>query len=222
MGGTGSAPEACGFDATLQDRLPLWKRPLYQSPGNDVSSAPQRQSKYVWFANELARSQPDFVPVVPPTLDEPAFLLATGGTTGRPKAVVLSHRNLVANATQIHAWAGTTMGHDTVLAVVPFFHSYGLSSLRLAGVSMAATIIMHHRFIPKTVLELIKRYKPTVMPAVPANVGLSNTLLRTRSVKFRAYGTAFPGLAARPANRGEFASPPSTVVEGFGLSEASP
>ena len=194
---------------TLQDRLPLWQRPLYQfARQRRFLRAGKRQSKYVWFANELARSQPDYVPVAPPTLDEPAFLLATGGTTGRPKAVVLSHRNLVANATQIHAWAGTTMGHDTVLAVVPFFHSYGLSSCALAGVSMAATIIMHHRFIPKTVLELIKRYKPTVMPAVPAMLASLNTLLRTRSVKFRrATALHFRGSAARPANRGRICFP---------------
>jgi long-chain acyl-CoA synthetase len=164
------------------------------------------------------------VPVAPSTLDEPAFLLATGGTTGHPKAVVLSHRNLVANASQIHAWAGTTMGHDSVLAVVPFFHSYGLSSCALAGVSMAATIIMHHRFVPKTVLGLIEQYEPTVMSAVPTMLVALNGLLRSRALKYRALRFCMSGgapLDTRVAE--EFARHTgATVVEGFGLSEAGP
>ena len=152
--------------------------------------------------SEMPRSNPDFVPTELRSLDDPAFLLATGGTTGHPKAVVLSHRNLVANATQIHAWAGTTMGHDSVLAVAPFFHSYGLSSCALAGVSMAATIIMHHRFVPKTVLQLIEKYEPTVMPAVPAMlVGLNSSAPDAADQVPRAAILHFRRCAARSASR---------------------
>jgi long-chain acyl-CoA synthetase len=211
---------------TLQDRLPRWKRPLYwlARQRGFVRSSRRRQSRMLWFDEEIARSRPDFEPVAQNALDEPAFLLATGGTTGHPKAVVLSHRNLVANAGQIHAWAGTTMGHDSVLAVVPFFHSYGLSSCALAGVSMAATIIMHHRFVPKTVLRLIEEYEPTVMPAVPTMLVALNGLLRSRTLKFRALRYCISGgapLAMHVAE--EFARHTgAAVVEAFGLSEASP
>jgi long-chain acyl-CoA synthetase len=210
---------------TLQDRLPLWQRPLYWlARQRRFSRSAGRQGRMLWFDDELAHSDPGFNPVAQNTLDEPAFLLATGGTTGHPKAVVLSHRNLVANATQIHAWAGTTMGHDSVLAVTPFFHSYGLSSCALAGVSMAATIIMHHRFVPKIVHRLIKQYEPTVMPAVPAMLVALNDLLRSRPLKFRALRYCISGgapLDQRVAD--EFtAHTGTTVVEGFGLSEASP
>jgi long-chain acyl-CoA synthetase len=211
---------------TLQDRLPRWQRPLYwfARQRRFHRSARRRQSRTLWFDDEIARSEPGFEPVAQATLDEPAFLLATGGTTDHPKAVVLSHRNLVANAAQIHAWAGTTMGHDSVLAVVPFFHSYGLSSCALAGVSMAATIIMHHRFVPKTVLGLIEQYEPTVMPAVPAMLVALNGLLRARSLKYRALRYCISGgapLDTRVAE--EFARHTgAAVVEAFGLSEASP
>jgi long-chain acyl-CoA synthetase len=211
---------------TLQDRLPRWQRPLYwlARQRRFSRSCRRREGRMLWFDDELTRSDPAFEPVAQTTVDEPAFLLATGGTTGRPKAVVLSHRNLVANATQIHAWAGTTMGHDSVLAVVPFFHSYGLSSCALAGVSMAATIIMHHRFVPKTVVVLIKQYEPTVMPAVPAMLVSLNSLLRTRPLKFRALRYCISGGAPLdPHVAAEFAGHTgATVVEGFGLSEASP
>ncbi len=211
---------------TLKDRLPRWQQPLYwfARQRRFFRSAPRRQCRVLWFNEEMPRSNPDFVPTELRSLDDPAFLLATGGTTGHPKAVVLSHRNLVANATQIHAWAGTTMGHDSVLAVTPFFHSYGLSSCALAGVSMAATIVMHHRFVPKTVLQLIEKYEPTVMPAVPAMLVGLNSLLRTRRIKFRSLRYCISGgapLDQRVAE--EFSNHTgATVVEGFGLSEASP
>jgi long-chain acyl-CoA synthetase len=211
---------------TLQDRLPRWQRPLYwlARQRRFSRSCRRREGRMLWIDDELTRSDPAFEPVAQTTVDDPAFLLATGGTTGRPKAVVLSHRNLVANATQIHAWAGTTMGHDSVLAVVPFFHSYGLSSCALAGVSMAATIIMHHRFVPKIVVKLIKQYEPTVMPAVPAMLVSLNSLLRTRPLKFRALRYCISGGAPLdPQVAEEFAGHTgATVVEGFGLSEASP
>ncbi len=201
---------------TLQDRLPRWQRPLYwlSRQRRFSRSCRRRHGRMLLFDDELARSEPAFVPVAPTTLDEPAFLLATGGTTGRPKAVVLSHRNLVANATQIHAWAGTTMGHDSVLAVVPFFHSYGLSTCALAGVSMAATIIMHHRFVPKTALQLIEQYEPTVMPAVPAMLVALNSLLRSRPLKFRALRYCIsggaPSTSASRRNSPAIREPPSS------------
>ena len=211
---------------SLLPSLPKWKRPFYWVARERClrRSASRRQGQLLWCDRETARSQPLAEPIVPASLDEPAFLLATGGTTGHPKAVVLSHRNLVANATQIHAWAGTTMGHDSVLAIAPFFHSYGLSACGMAGVSMAATIIMHHRFVPKTALNLIAKHEPTVLPAVPTMLVELNKLLRSRSLKFRALRYCISGGAPLPISVAEeFAEHTgATVVEGFGLSEASP
>ena len=186
---------------TLQDRLSVWQRPLYwfARQRRFLRSARRRQGRALWLENELASTDPNFTPIAPTTVDEPAFLLATGGTTGKPKAVVLSHRNLVSNATQLHAWAGATMGTESMLGVVPFFHSYGLSSCAMFGVSMAATIIMHHRFVPKIALKHIEQYEPTVMPAVPAMLVGLNKLLRSRPLKFRALRTVFP--AARRSTR---------------------
>jgi long-chain acyl-CoA synthetase len=211
---------------TLQDRLSIWQRPLYwfARQRRFLRSAGRRQGRVLWLEKELAHSDANFAPIAPATMDEPAFLLATGGTTGRPKAVVLSHRSLVANATQLHAWAGATMGTESMLAVVPFFHSYGLSSCAMFGVSMAATLIMHHRFVPKVALKHIEQYEPTVMPAVPAMLVGLNKLLRTRPLKFRALRYCISGGAPLDqAVAAEFAAHTgATVVEGFGLSEASP
>jgi len=211
---------------TLQDRLAVWQRPLYwfARQRRFMRSAARRQGRSLWLDDELTRSDATFTPIAPQTVDDPAFLLATGGTTGRPKAVVLSHRNLVAQATQLQAWAGAKMGGESMLAVVPFFHSYGLSSCAMFGVSMAATIIMHHRFVPKIALKHIEQHEPTVMPAVPTMLAGLNKLLRSRPLKYRALRYCISGGA--PLDQAvamEFAEHTgATVVEGFGLSEASP
>jgi long-chain acyl-CoA synthetase len=210
---------------TLQHRLSGWKKFAYRVEGfrRWLLNARGRKGRVFWFDRETKLANPGFEPIRPQSLDAPAFLLATGGTTGRPKVVTLSHRNLMANATQIHAWAGTQMGHDSVLAVVPFFHSYGLSSCALAGVSMAATIVMHHRFVPEVVARLIERYEPTVMPAVPAMLVALNDLFKTRPVRRPLRYCISGGAPLDQQVATEFAKHTGAiVVEGFGLSEASP
>jgi long-chain acyl-CoA synthetase len=210
---------------TLKHRLSGWKKFAYRAEAlrRFLFNVRNRRGRTYWFERELKQANPNFEPIRPESLDSPAFLLATGGTTGCPKVVALSHRNLVANATQIHAWAGTQMGNDSVLAVVPFFHSYGLSSCALTGVSMAATIIMHHRFVPETVAQLIERYQPTVMPAVPAMLVGLNDLFSKRPLRKSLRYCISGGAPLDQQVAAEFAKHTGAiVVEGFGLSEASP
>jgi long-chain acyl-CoA synthetase len=222
--GGGRQPEITIL-TTLEHRLSGWKKLAYrlERMRRSLRNSGRRRSHCYWFDREMTRANPAFEPIRPQSLDAPAFLLGTGGTTGRPKIVALSHRNLVANATQIHAWAGTKMGQDSVLAVVPFFHSYGLSTCALCGVSMAATIIMHHRFVPEAVVKLIERYEPTVMAAVPAMLVALNDLLKGRSVRLALRCCISGAAPLDPQVAKEFAQHTGAiVVEGFGLSEASP
>jgi long-chain acyl-CoA synthetase len=210
---------------TLAGRLSGWRKFAYRTEAlrRRLLSARKRKGRVYSFDRETRQADAAFEPIRPQSLDAPAFLLGTGGTTGRPKVVTLSHRNLIVNATQIHAWAGTQMGHDSVLAVVPFFHSYGLSTCALAGVSMAATIIMHHRFVPEVVTQLIERYQPTVMPAVPAMLVALNDLFKARSVRRGLRYCISGGAPLDQQVASEFANHTGAiVVEGFGLSEASP
>jgi long-chain acyl-CoA synthetase len=210
---------------SLKGRLSGWKKLAYRAEAfrRWLMSIRTRKGRAYWFERELNHANPEFEPVRPESLDAPAFLLATGGTTGRPKVVTLSHRNLVANATQIHAWAGTQMGQDSVLGVVPFFHSYGLSSCGLAAVSMAATIVVHHRFVPEVIARLIDRYQPTVLPVVPAMLVALNDLFKTRPVRRGLRYCITGGAPLDQQVAAEFAEHTGAiVVEGFGLSEASP
>ena len=156
--------------------------------------------------------------------ETPAYILPTGGTTGEPKAVTLSHRNMVANAWQQYYWAGAGVGKERLLAVLPFFHSYGLSTNVMGGAAMAATLIMDHRFSPRRAIRLIEKHRPTIFHAVPAMLAAMNELLRERSADLSSLKWVISGGAPLSESIGrEFADHSNAiVVEGYGLSEASP
>jgi long-chain acyl-CoA synthetase len=89
---------------------------------------------------------------------------------------------------------------------------------------MAATLVMHHRFVPKIVLRLIEEHQPSIFPAVPAMLAALNPLLRANPVEFRNLRYCISGGAPLDQTTAEeFARySGATVVEGFGLSEAGP
>ncbi len=211
---------------TMKDRLPHWQRLGYAFAKICrlgfwlAADAPNQH----FYEDELVQSDRQFQPVEPDSIDDPAFILPTGGTTGRPKAVTLTHRNLVANAWQLLHWAGKDIGKHKILSIVPFFHSYGMSTCVMNGAAMAATLVLHHRFIPRVALRLIEEHQPSVFPAVPAMLTALNELLRRKPIDFKELRYCISGGAPLdPAIANEFAEHSgATVVEGYGLSEASP
>jgi len=220
-----SEPEHVFF-VTLSDRLPAWQRLGYafarlQRLG--FWPAPDHPSHHS-YEDQLKVADATFEPVTVESLDEPAYILPTSGTTSAPKAVTLSHRNLVANAWQNRHWAGGFEAKEKMLAVLPFFHSYGLTSLAMAGVSIAATLIIHHRFVPRIVLRMIEEHQPTAFLAVPAMLAALNDILKDRPIQFKAMRNVISGGASLDsAIADEFARySGATIVEGYGMSEASP
>lgn len=214
------------FFVSLSDRLPAWQRLGYafarlQRLG--FWPAPDHPSHHS-LEDQLKVADPNFEPIEVASFDEPAYILPTSGTTSAPKAVTLSHRNLIANAWQNRHWAGAFEGREKMLAVLPFFHSYGLTSLAMAGVSIAATLIIHHRFVPRIVLRMIEEHQPTVFLAVPAMLAALADILRDRPIQFKAMRNVISGGAALGAAiADEFSRySGSTIVEGYGMSEASP
>ncbi len=173
---------------------------------------------------EGRRKEDGFTPVERNSHDR-AYILPTGGTTSAPKAVTLTHGNLMANAWQISNWAGKKAGEETLLAVLPFFHSYGLSTCLTNGIALGATLVLHHRFRTTSAMRLMEQHQPTLFPAVPAMLSALNPVLRKlskgpiRSLKAVISGGApLPQLVAEQFSELTGAE----VVEGYGLSEASP
>src|SRR4029079_16748309 len=96
-----------------------------------------------------------------------ALMTPTGGTTASPKCVMLTHKNLVSNAFQLGAWSREEDGCGGILAMLPFFHAYGLTVGLLTALAKAATVHLHPRFEIKAALEIMERHKPDLVPAVP-------------------------------------------------------
>ena len=152
----------------------------------------------------------------------------TGGTTGTPKAAVLSHRNLVANAYQIRAWLTQAVdGQETVLAVLPFFHAYGGTLCLYLCVRLAGRVLLVPRFDVGDVMELIQKYQPTILPGVPT---LYNALIGAvknspeRQLAMRSIRICVSGGAPLPTDvqRRFNEITGGSLVEGYGLSECSP
>jgi long-chain acyl-CoA synthetase len=166
-----------------------------------------------------ARPMPHVVPE-----DDIAVMSPTGGTTASPKAVMLTHKNLVANAFQLSAWSREEDGRGGVLGVLPFFHAYGLSVCLLTNLAKGATVHLHPRFETKAVLNIMDRYRPDLVPAVPAMLAAFNRELRIKPRDLSFIRAVITGASAIDKRvRAEFESfGPQHVVEGYGLSEASP
>jgi long-chain acyl-CoA synthetase len=160
-----------------------------------------------------------------PRPQDTALLQYTGGTTGVPKGAILTHRNLRANAAQGRAWMpGMVDGEETVFAVLPLFHAYGLTMCLTFSMSIGATLVLFPRFDLDQVLEAIKRRPPTFLPAVPPIYERLSTVARERHVDLSSIRYAISGaMALPPAVVAMWESVSGgLLVEGYGMTETSP
>ena len=161
-------------------------------------------------------------PVAP---GETALLQYTGGTTGVPKGAVLTHRNLVVNAVQCRAWLSVrNEGDERVLAAIPFFHVYGMTTAMNLGVLIGAELILIPKFHTKEVLELIHAHRPTIFPGIQAMYLAIENHPEIRKYDLTSIKAAICGagpLMREVQERFERLTR-ARIVEGYGLSEASP
>jgi long-chain acyl-CoA synthetase len=154
-----------------------------------------------------------------------AVLQYTGGTTGRPKAAMLTHANLVANTLQTWSWdVGGKHGREVILCVAPFFHIYGLTVGLNLAVYGGATMVLQPRFKAEVVARAIKRYRPTMLPGVPTMYVAIADLAEKQGLDCSSLRVCVSGAAPLPLEvqqRFEQLTGGS-LVEGYGLSEASP
>jgi long-chain acyl-CoA synthetase len=176
---------------------------------------------------DLALNRGELVPsAVGP--DGTAALLYTGGTTGLPKAAVLTHRNVVANACQIGAWAsGLDDGAEVMLSALPLAHGYAMTSCMNVSVLRGWTqvLVPDPRDIGR-LLDEIERWRVTVFPGVPtlyAAISAHPSVISGRR-NLRSIEACISGAAALPSGvQAEFERlTGGRLVEGYGLSEASP
>jgi long-chain acyl-CoA synthetase len=192
-----------------------------------AATPPAAAADRVRLADLIAEGATIDLPRVPIDADvDVAVLQYTGGTTGVPKAAMLTHRNIFANAIQTELWHHRSVerGSDRFLLVIPYFHIYGLTVGLMLGTWLGALQIQVPKYDVEVVLAALRDLRPTYFPAVPTIfVSLLNHP-RLREFNLDRVETFNSGSAPLPVEvleRFERAVN-VTLNEGYGLSEASP
>ena len=175
---------------------------------------------------EIMRSAPLKEITVPFDFEEDLALLQyTGGTTGFPKGVMLTHKNLIANTMMCNAWLyKCEEGKEVVLGILPFFHVYGMTTVLILSVMTKNKMVLMPKFDVEDTLKTIDKQKPTLFPGAPTiYIGLLNHpdigKYNLSSIKACLSGSA--PLPVEVQERFETITG-GKLVEGYGLTETSP
>jgi long-chain acyl-CoA synthetase len=215
-----TAAEGLSFPLNWLQRIRRWW-------GGTTVSVPFDQTSVHPFAVLLKGRERLSHPVEDPehTL---ALLQYTGGTTGLSKGAMLSHANLGANLEQLSACLGFLQNDGTkhvLVGVLPFFHVYGLMTCLLLPVRLRAASVPVPRYVPGELLNVIEKHRGTILPGAPAI--FISLLQQKNSSKQHILSSLFCCIS------GSAPMPPGVIrhyeeklqvkiLEGYGLSEASP
>ncbi|WP_242140449.1 long-chain fatty acid--CoA ligase [Sphingomonas sp. TREG-RG-20F-R18-01] len=207
----------------IADALPPLKRLAYRLLKHREIAEPSSEPGHLRFRNLIHnRNAPEPVAIAP---DDVAVLQYTGGTTGTPKAAMLTHANLVSNAdaTLVH-FGDERPEQDRVLGVLPLFHVFALTTVLNFSVRIGAQMILMPRFNLAQALTTIKNTRPTYFPAVPTIYGSIVGAAAKQRVDLSFVRFCISGGAPLPAElKADFERlTGAMLIEGYGLSEASP
>ena len=201
-------------------RLPLRKA---RETRAQLTSTPRRARTIAWErlvdGRRIRRRAPR------PGLDDTALLQYTSGTTGRPKAAMLTHRNLQANAMQGRAWVpGLHEGEEVFYGVLPLFHAYGMTLCLTFAMQIGAMLVLFPKFDLELLLKAARTSPPTFLPAVPP---IYDRLCRAAAegrIDLRSIRFALSGAMSLPVSTVERWEELSggLLVEGYGMTETSP
>lgn len=199
--------------------------------GEIVSAAEQGGAKFIWLEDvssgaTITEKVAAFLfwrlPLARQDAEKPAVILFTSGTEGSPKAVVLSHRNLLANAMQAEARIAISPT-DTLLNVLPAFHSFGLTGGTLLPLLVGVRLFLypsplHYKLVP----GIAARIRPTILFGTDTFLaGYARTASDDdfSSLRLVIAGGEPVRAETRRVWRERFGA---EIVEGYGLTEAAP
>ncbi|MCD2192711.1 AMP-binding protein [Actinomycetospora endophytica] len=163
-------------------------------------------------------------PSVTVTGDDVAALPYSSGTTGRAKGVVLTHRNLIANLLQVQTMGTHVSSGTKILAVLPFFHIYGMTCMMNQGIHARAAVVTMPKFELAEFLRIISEYRiDRVYVAPPIAVALAKHPM-VEEYDIDCVDIVFSGAAALDAELGHAMGKRlnCTVLQGYGMTELSP
>lgn len=158
-------------------------------------------------------------------VEDIAVIQYTGGTTGTPKGVMLTHRNLAINTIMTSKWLyKMEKGSEVILGALPLFHVYGMTAIMNISIMQAYKMILIPRFQVEDILKTIQRQKPTVFPGAPTMYIALINHPHIHQYDLSSIEACVSGSAALPVEvQNKFEQLTSgKLVEGYGLSESSP
>jgi long-chain acyl-CoA synthetase len=185
---------------------------------------PPRNDSHIDFM-QMCANDGVYSPVTIDPKTDIAVFQYTGGTTGAPKAAMLTHANLSVNVMQSRLiFPGAIAGSERMLAVLPFFHVFAMTAVMNFTVLLGGTLIILPRFDLKQVVETIHKKRPTLFPAVPTIYTAINHYSKLAKYNLRSIKYCISGGAPLPVEvKHDFERLTGCVlVEGYGLSETSP
>ena len=212
--------------AKIGDYLsPLKGFGFWATKGRKIPKVPGNDKRVFWFKDIMNTKYPKTEKVDMAT-DDTAVILYSGGTTGKPKGIMLSNINFISHGMMVAAW-GDLDENDAVLAILPIFHGFGLGICVNAAFMGGGKSILVPQFTPEIVAKLIKTKKPTFIVGVPTLYAALNKNKDFQNADLSCIKAAFCGADTLPdivkiefekivQSRGGNVK----LLEGYGLTEA--
>lgn len=176
------------------------------------------------FEYEIGMNQESepFVLTVAIEQEDPLMMIYTGGTTGKPKGVVLSHRAILWNGLNT-AVSWNLTADDTTLTYLPMFHTGGLNALTTPLLMLGGTVVIGRQFDPLEAMEALNQYRCTIVLFVPTMYQMMIQEPAFDESSFPSMKVFLSGGAPCPLSVYEtFINKGIAFKEGYGLTEAGP
>ncbi len=196
----------------------------YSARPEGAPAVPSGTLSFVQLLKDAGQTNPPRVEIN--AREDIAVLQYTGGTTGLPKAAMLTHFNIFANTLQMHIWNREFFrpAEGRILVVLPLYHVYAFTCGMMLSTWQGSLQVLIPKYDPLVVLEAIQKYQPTYFPAAPTIlISLLNhpDAKKYGLDKVNRFGSGSAPLPVEVIEQFENLSG-VTVYEGYGLTEASP
>jgi long-chain acyl-CoA synthetase len=211
--------------ARIPDYLGTLKRIGFNlTKGRKIPKVPQ-DSMVKWWAGLMSGSYPQ-APQAQMDTDELAVILYSGGTTGVPKGIMLSNMNFISEGMQVSEW-GKLSDADSILAILPIFHGFGLGVCVNACFMGGGKSILVPQFTPETVAQIISSKKPSFVIGIPTLFDALSRHPKMHKTNLSCLRATFSGADSLPrAVKERFEEMVKKqggnvqLLEGYGLTEA--
>ena len=218
--------------ANITDYLPWLKRFLgssvlravYQKMAAPPTEIYEREGVYSF--KDLVKNYPPNPPEIKFDVDEDLVTLPyTGGTTGLPKGVMISHENITASqAVGSRFWGDVTEeGKETILAYLPFYHIYGQAVIALGGIAQGWTLVIFTTLDLDDLLNAMETYKATIFYSVAALYEYLRDYHRTDRVNWKRVKVLVSGadILLEDTAKGWEKRTGAKIHEGWGMTETT-